>query len=269
MSNARYFIIAAIVAAQAAGAAAWAQSTTYSYPITADTYIDSKNSTLNFGTSGSDKVVDSTTPCNTLFQLPSSLWSYSPVTIQSAVVSFYAFQTNGDLLAGENAISLHPLTQTFVAGTGTKNGTAGAGATWLTYDGTTPWATPGGDYDAANSVADITTPSIVYNGSSVGVQSGDAPNGATFFTFDITSLLNNPTTDTELQDNGAILILGSGDNPQSYVTFVSADTTSSSDTPAYRPLLDVTVVPEPSSLILALTGLAGLACLRIRRRARH
>jgi hypothetical protein len=117
-------------------------------------------------------------------------------------------------------------------------------------------------------VADITAASIVYNGSPVSVQAGDAPNGAAFFTFDITSLLSNPTTDTELQDNGAILILGSGANPQSYVTFVSADTTSANDTPPYRPLLDVTVIPEPSSLILVTVGLAAITCFRKKRQAR-
>jgi hypothetical protein len=267
MSNAKYCIIAAIVAVHAAGSAAWAQST-YSYQITADTYIDSKNATLNYGSSGSDKVVDSTTPCNTLFGLPANLFSYSPSTIQSAIVSFYAFQTNGTLLAGYNTVTLFPLTQEFVAGTGSKNGTVGAGATWLTYDGTNPWTTPGGDYDAENPVAGITTPSIVYNGLSVGVQTGDAPNGATFFTFNITPLLTNSTTDTELQDNGAILILGSGANPQSYVTFVSADTTAANNTPAYRPLLDATVVPEPSSLILVVVGLAALTCFRKKRHTR-
>ena len=262
MRNAKYFIIAALLAVLAAASTALAQ-TTNSYSITQDTYLDSRSATLNFGTSGSDKVVDSTTPCNTLFQLPANLFSYSPGTIQSAVVSFYAF--GPALQPGANTVYLYPLTQAFVPGTGTKNGTAGAGATWNTYDGANSWATPGGDYDAANFVADITTSSIVYNGSVAQVQPGDVGTGGAFFTFDITSLLANSTTDTELQDNGAILIIGSGASPQSYVTFVSADTTQTSDTPAYRPLLDVTVVPEPSSLILALTGLAGLACFRKKR----
>ncbi len=166
---------------------------------------------------------------------------------------------------GANTVYLYPLTQGFVPGTGTKNGTPGAGATWNTYDGANSWTAPGGDYDAAHFVADITASSIVYNGSVVQVQPGDVGTGGAFFTFDITSLLSNPTTDTELQNNGAILIIGSGASPQSYVTFVSADTTQTSDTPAYRPLLDVTVVPEPSSLILTLIGLAGLACFRKKR----
>jgi hypothetical protein len=264
MSNAKYCIIAAIVAAQAAGSAAWAQ-TTYSYQITQDTYLDDRSATLNFGTSGNDKVVDSTTPCNTLFQLPANLFSYSPGTIQSAVVSFYAF--GPALQPGANTVYLYPLTQAFVAGTGTKNGTAGAGATWNTYDGANSWTTPGGDYDAAHFVADITASSIVYNGSIVQVQPGDVSTGGAFFTFDITSLLNNPTTEAELQDNGALLTLGSGASPQSYVTFVSADTTSANDTPPYRPLLDVTV-PEPSSLILVVVGLAALTCFRKKRQAR-
>ena len=269
MSNTKYCIIACIAAAQAAGVAAWAQ-TTYSYQITQDTYIDSGNSTLNYGTGSTLKVVDSTTPCNTLFELPASLFSsYSPSSIQSAIVSFYAFQTNGHLLAGYNNITLYPLTQAFVEGTGGKNGAAGAGATWLTYDGINSWASPGGDYDAQNSVADILASSVVYNGTNVFVQPGDAPNGAVFVTFNITPLLNNPTADAELQDNGALLTLGSGANPQSYVTFPSANTTGASDSAPYRPLLDVTVVPEPSSLLLVVLGTAATACLLKKRDTRH
>jgi hypothetical protein len=166
-------------------------------------------------------------------------------------------------------VYLYPLTQGFVPGTGTKSGTAGAGAAWNTYDGANSWATLGGDYDAAHFVADITAASIVYNGSIVQVQPGDVSNGGAFFTFDITSLLSDSTTRTELQNNGAILIIGSGASPQSFVTFVSADTTSANNTAAYRPLLDLEVVPEPSSAILVMVGLSAIVCFGKRRHARH
>jgi len=261
----KFAIITTVATTQIVTAVVWAQTTT-SYSITQDTYIDNGNATKNYGLSGSDKVVDSTTPCNTLFQLPTDIFSYSPDSIQSAIVSFYAF--GPALRSGYDTVSLYPLSQAFVPGTGSKSGTVGAGATWQTYDGTTAWATQGGDYDAAHFVTDVTASSIVYNGLTIQVQPGDVATGGEFFTFDITSLLQNPTTATELQNNGAILVIGSGASPQSYVTFVSADTTSANNTLPYRPLVDVTAVPEPSSLLLVLLGTSVAACFLKKRHVR-
>ena len=102
----------------------------------------------------------------------------------------------------------------------------------------------------------------------LGPNPGD-PSGR-FFTFDITSLLTNPTTEAELQDYGAMLSIDFGQTPpatgQRYASFTSADTTHY--TAPYLPSVEVTVVPEPSSLILVMVGLAAITCFRKKRHAR-
>ena len=208
------------------------------------------------GLSGSDKVViNSTSVCRTLFDLPAGLWSYSPGSIESASVSFYVFQDNTETYN----VSLLPLTRGFTVGTGT--GTAPAnGTTWTTYDGINSWTTAGGDFDSANSV--------VGTKGTLGPNPGD-PSGR-FFTFDITSLLNNPTTEAELQDYGAMLSIDFGQTPpatgQRYASFTSADTTHY--TAPYLPSIELTVVPEPTSSILVMAGLAAMTCFRKKRQAR-
>ena len=115
MSNAKYCIIAAYWRFKPP----W-RDNTYTYQITTDTYLDSANPTENYGLSGSDKVViNSTSMCRTLFDLPTDLWSYSPGSIESASVSFYVFNDN----TATYNVSLLPLTRGFAVGTGTRNGT--------------------------------------------------------------------------------------------------------------------------------------------------
>ncbi len=250
MSNTKYYIIACMLAAQAALAD--------TYQISTDTYIDSANPTKNYGLSGSDKVVvNSSSVCRTLFDLPATLWSHSPSDIVSATVSFYVWADN----TATYNVSLCPLTTGFTAGTGASSGTTPAnGATWLTYDGINLWTTAGGDFDSANSV--------VGTKGSLGINPGD-PNGR-FFTFDITSLLTNPTTEAELQDYGAMLSIDVGQAPpatgQRYDSFTSANSTTY--TTPYLPSLEVTLVPEPTSLILVLVGLGAITGFRKRRNAR-
>ena len=243
--------MACVLAAQAALA-----DTTFTYQITTDTYLDSANPTENFGLSGSDKVViNSTSLCRTLFDLPTSLWSYSPSDIVSASVSFYVWSDN----TVTYNVSLLPLTRGFTVGTG-KGTTPADGATWGTYDGINSWTTAGGDFDSANSVVGAK--------GTLGVNPGD-PNGR-FFTFDITSLLANPTAEAELQDYGAMLSIDFGQTPpatgQRYASFTSADSTSY--TTPYLPSLELTVVPEPSSAILVIAGLAVFTCFRKKHQAR-
>ena len=258
MSNAKYcIIIAALVAVQVTASAALADNT-YTYQITADTYLDSANANANYGLSGSDKVViNSTSICRTLFDLPTDLWSYSPGSIVSASVSFYVFQDNTQTYN----VSLLPLTRGFVVGTGGSAGLIPAnGATWNTYDGTTSWTTAGGDFDSANTVLGLK--------GSLGPNPGD-PSGR-FFTFDITPLLNNPTTEAELQNFGAMLSVDFGQTApatgQRYDSFTSADTTHY--TSPYLPSVELTVVPEPSSWILVVVGTAAITCFRKKRNAR-
>ena len=247
MRNAKYFIIAAIVVAQTA----WAD-TTVTNQISTDTYLDSASPTKNYGLSGSDKVViNSTSACRTVFDLPTNLWSYSPGDIVSASVSFYVFNDN---TASYN-VSLFPLTSGFVEGTGSSAGlTPANGATWLTYDGTHSWTTAGGDFDSANTVLGLK--------GSLGIH-GDS-NGR-FFTFDITSLLANPTAEAELQNYGAMLRIDETIPPsgQRFASFTSANSASYT-----APFVELTVVPEPSSSMLVMAGLAAVTGFLKKRRAR-
>ena len=256
MRNLKYYIIACVLAVQAAGSAALAD-VTYTNQISTDTYLDSLNPTKNYGLSGSDKVVinnvsSPSSICRTLFDLPANLWSYSPGDIVSAKVSFYVFNDN----TGTYTVSLFPITTGFGVGTGT--GTAPAnGATWNTYDGTNSWTTAGGDFDSANSVLGIK--------GTLGVH-GD-PNGR-FFTFDITSLLANSTAVTELQNDGAMLSIdvGATEPPSGQQYFASFTSANSANYTA--PFVELTVVPEPSSLILVTVGLAAITCFLKKRNAR-
>jgi hypothetical protein len=254
MSNTKHLIIACLLAAQAALA-----SNTFTYQITTDTYLDSLNPARNYGLATTDKVVinnTGTSVCRTLFDLPTSLWSYSPGDILSATMSFYVWNDSG---AGYN-VSLLPLTRGFIEGTGTSTVPAANGATWLTYDGVNSWTTAGGDFDSANSVVGTRGP--------VGVNPNDS-NGR-FFTFDITSLLANPTAEAELQNYGAMLSIDFGQalpsSGQRFESFTSAN--SGSYTAPYLPSFEVTVVPEPSSTVLVIAGLAALTCFRKKRQAR-
>jgi hypothetical protein len=243
-------MIAAILAVQAAGAAALANNT-YTNQISTDTYLDSASPTKNYGLSGSDKVViNSTSACRTLFDLPTRLWSYSPGDIVSASVSFYVFQDNTQTYN----VSLFPLTSGFVEGTGSSAGlTPANGATWLTYDGTHSWTTAGGDFDSANTVLGLK--------GTLGVH-GDS-NGR-FFTFDITSLLANPTAEAELQNYGAMLRIDETIPPsgQRFASFTSANSASYT-----APFVELTVVPEPSSSMLVMAGLSAVMCFLKKRHA--
>jgi hypothetical protein len=267
MSNAKYGIIACIVAAQAAGSAASAQNN-YTYLITADTYIDSSNPNTNYGAYGYDKIVDSDKPasspsqCRTLFDLPSTLWSLPSSDILSATVSFYTWNDNTGRYS--NDVSLIPLTRAFGVGTGNgKTLSVANGATWLTYDGTNSWTTPGADFDpATNSVPGVPGPV----GSQGGTNFPDS-NGR-FFTFNIMPLLTNSTTEDELQNYGAMLSIDIGNalpatNVQYYAAFISADNTNYAA--SYLPSIDLTVIPEPSSLLLVALGTTATACFLRKR----
>ena len=114
-------------------------------------------------------------------------------------------------------------------------------------------------------MADITAASIVYNGLVVQVQPGDVSTGGAFFTFDITSLLANPTAEAELQNYGAMLRIDETIPPsgQRFASFTSANSASYT-----APFVELTVVPEPSSSILVMAGLAAITCLLKKRHAR-
>jgi len=255
MCNPKYLISACLLAGLAAAPAALA-SHILTYQITTDTYLDSANSSKNYGLSGSDKVViNSTSMCRTVFGLPAGLWSYAPGDIVSATVSFYVWNDN----TATYNVSLFPLTTSFVTGTGSNSGTTPAnGATWLTSDGTTLWATAGGDFDSVHSV--------VGTKGAVGVNPNDG-NGR-FFTWDITSLLADSTATSELQDFGAMLRIDETVPPsgQRFASFTSAN--SATYTAPYLPALVLTVIPEPSSLLLSVLGMAAVGWFLKRRQGR-
>ena len=186
-------------------------------PITVDTYVDFGRPTNNYGTSGSAKVVASTTPARTLFMLPEDLWTNDVSQIVSATVSFYVWNDS----TGDQEFRLYPLTQAFAEGTGAA---PADGATWNTRDGSNAWTTAGGDYDAGASVPGAK--------GMAGVYSNDA-NGK-FFTWNITSLLTNPATRAELQAYGALLDAGTA-TPQKFASFNSSDKTGYPQ--AYLPAL--------------------------------
>lgn len=197
----------------------WGENPVQTLPIDVDTYVDFGRPTNNYGTSGSAKVVASTTPTRTLFMLPADLWTNDPTQIVRATVSFYTWSDN----TGAQDVHLHPLTQAF----------AETGATWNTYDGSNAWLAAGGDYDAGASALAVKGTPGVY---------GNDPNGK-FFTWDVTPLLTNATTRAELQNNGALLDAGTA-SPQRYATFNSSDKTGYPQ--AYLPFVTVVLAnPDP------------------------
>ncbi len=247
MSCSRHITLACLAAALVTSPAALA-SYTFTYQITTDTYLDSLNPASNYGLSGSDKVViNSSSRCRTLFDLPAGLWLHGPGSIRSASVSFYVWS---DSTAAYD-VSLFPLTTAFVEGNGTD------GATWLTCDGTRAWNTAGGDFNAAHSVVGAKGP--------LGVNPNDG-NGR-FFTFDIAPLLADPAVAAELRNFGAMLRIDETIPPsgQRFASFTSAN--SSTYSAPYLPSLELTVVPEPSGAILGALGLAAVACFRRQRSA--
>lgn len=164
--------------------------------ITNTTYIDSRvsNQALNYGHAHTVKaVIDSYATsdgsmCRGLLQLPAELWSYPPQSVRSATVRFYVWQDNTE----DRNITLFPMARPFVPGT-SYGASPADGATWLTYDGTNAWASPGGDFDtsafAAGVKEEVLNPDM----------------NDRFFSWDITALLHSPASRAELQSNGAML----------------------------------------------------------------
>ena len=268
--------------------------------ITNDTYIDNEYTTnpstgavgidhtrTNYGSSAAVKAVSNNSDnslVHGLFTLPDAVWSKigvagtitSPVTVTYNIYNnqLKSTDTNAANVGGYRQLELHPLLQSFVAGTGgaatdtkagTVNGTANAsggivqGADWYTSNGTTPWtiaggtAHPGGIADASFVV---TTPLVSSASTSV--------------TWNITALLNNPTTYNEIRANG-LLVQVTDENAftgNEFASLVSYDVGASTAAGNTRNGLGPTVsftVPEPATL--GLVGVLAAATLRRRSRA--
>lgn len=205
------------------------------YAITNDTYIDSRstNQNNNYSTSTVDKVVVNATtpsdPARTLLTIPAAVWSDAGATSAKLVLTLYSSSGTPD-------VWLYPLTQGFTL----------SGATWNKYDGSNSWATSGGDYEAAKGVEGTY----------------DSDQGT--YTFDLFSN-SSVWNDANLRTNGAILKMGSETMPAT----MQKATFYSSREPTFiagRPYVEVTTVPEPSTLAMAAAGMVAIALAGLRRK---
>ncbi len=239
------WILFAVAAIMLATTAAQAQTST-PYNISGDICIDSFSPGTNYDNTTSEGKKDqafvdgpgSPTPVRTVFQLPSQVFG-SNVTdaVATFVVSSAMYYNSSD------PVMLYPLSEAYTP----------SAATWNTSDGVTGWA--GGVYDTGNGAAVTGT----YNA------------GASTYTFDLASLLGNPTFKSELQQYGAILMEINDYGP-------SGAAPAGDDGIAYRssryvgsgtaPYVQVTTVPEPSTVMLLLAGAGLAAAAFVRRRFR-
>ena len=225
-----------------------------SFYITNDAQIDSSNPAYNFGGKGSAKVVVDTkyTPnslARTVLNLPSSNWTLPEGQALVSAKLYYMINTSN--LTYNRTVSLFPLTQSFIQGSGMGSAQTGGpdGATWNTYDGAHAWAAAGGDYDAGTRVDAL--------------EEGDR------FSWDITSLWNN----TNLRTCGALLRMSSewfdlsdlgSSEMQPRIPFYSAETTVNGMKP-YVEIVTV-AVPEPAAIVLLASGFLCLPALLLRRK---
>lgn len=200
--------------------------------ITNDTYLDSRagSTDKNFGHATTLKTVINAadgSACRGLIQLPPELATYDPAEILSAKVWLYTWRDT----TAERDVTLYPLTRPFTPGLGQD---PADGATWETFDGTTPWTTPGGDFDTQH-------PAVGVKGEILDPDQHDR-----FFTWELAPLLADPSARTNLLTNGALLQIDETmpDSGQKWTAFTSADDVSYA--PLYRPRLVVQfAVPTP------------------------
>lgn len=221
-----------------------------SFPITSDTYIDSReaNQELNYGGAKTIKTVINNTVTGDgsvsrgLFHLPEEVWVYDPARIMSARVFFYVWQDN----TGDRDVTLFPLTGGFYEGTG-NGGAPADGATWLTCDGTNAWPTAGGVFDASHPVV----------GEKLDILDPDMHDR--FFRWDITELLKNPTVRMDLQNHGALLSITEDPIPSSGMPrapFTSSDDPGTAE--SFRPRVELEITASAPMIRIAQTPAEGL-----------
>jgi hypothetical protein len=179
-------------------------------------------------------------------------------------------------LNGNQTINLHDVAQAWTQGTSNVGGGGGAPSTnndvtwyYSSYNATTPsastqWSKPGGSF--SSTVSGSATDNAY--------TAANPPTGQTVtwsssqMVADVQSWLNNPSTNFGwlLQNN----------NETKTQTAKEFETTEANDPSIdYLPELQITYddegssVPEPSSALLALTGVAWCAGMRIRRQGKR
>lgn len=149
-------------------------------------------------------------------------------TINSATVSFYQYW-QGD--TSTPTLDLHYLTRSWTEGTGTMTAT-NDGASWNSYDGTNPWGTPGGDYNAAASASAV------------------APNStSSWVDWDVTGLTQG-WVDGSVVNNGFVI----KKNVETGAVFDSKGfyTSDYMGDPSLRPKLVIEYTPPPGSITLTV-----------------
>ena len=148
-------------------------------------------------------------------------------------------------IAPERTFNAHRMTLGGWFGGAGMWGTEAGATSWNSlFHGSTAWSTPGGDYDAT-SLGSLTMPE-----ADPAVLGHVNPERMVTITDAVKHWFDNP-----LENFGVILVQdASGDTP---AYFASTDAIAAHA--ALVPFISVTAVPEPSSLLLILVGLAGLA----------
>ncbi len=152
------------------GLASTVRADTMTYACTSTTYIDSyyNNQNLGGGTTMKNVVnapshnAEGSSVTRSLLALPPIPATPAGDVITSVTLNLYCTQynTNGDTATNWSMVA-YPLKRGFVQGNGnSSNGYNANGATWFTYDGTSDWTTPGGDFDSSVSVVASATPVI-------------------------------------------------------------------------------------------------------------
>jgi hypothetical protein len=195
--------------------------------------------------------------------------NYIPAGATITSVSMSMLDIRG--LNGAPTISLHCVTQAWTQGTSYFPGGSGAPSTtgdvtwyYSSYNASnpsksTPWTTPGGSFSSTVSGSAV-------DSDTNGTEELVTWNSTQQMVADVQSWLNNPST------NYGWLLQGDEAEGQTAKRYESAE---ANDGSVDVPTLQITYedegssVPEPSSALLALTGVAWCGGMRIRRRGKR